>query len=243
MPASFALGSGYGEAKWIAEEIVLRTSLREGIPGAVVRLGQVCGDKFGHWNEKEWFPAMVKSGLFARCLPDIDSVNVSVHVLITRLVADTFSLDCVAQTAAFIPSYPAARAFIEMRHSSSPVLHLSHSRPVDWTTLMQPIAEELGVPLVPLARWVDALTQIADSENNSGPSRSDVRRNPALALLGLFRSWANATGSQAGPVSALNISTEKAQSASETLRHLPVLSAEAAKAWVAAWRKSGFLEE
>ena len=148
----------------------------------------------------------------------------------------------MTQTAAFIPSYPAARAFVEMRGSSYPVLHLSHSRPVRWTTLMLPIAEELGVPLVPLARWVDALGQIVDSEKNSDSSRSDARRNPALTLLSLFRSWASATGSGAGPVSALNISTEKAQDASETLRRLPGLSAEAAKAWVAAWRKSNFLE-
>ena len=40
----------------------------------IVRLGQVASDRLGYWNEKEWFPALVKTALHQRCLPDIDGV-------------------------------------------------------------------------------------------------------------------------------------------------------------------------
>ena len=68
---SSALGTGYSEAKWIAERILLSVAERHAVPLTIVRLGQVCGDRLGHWNEKEWFPALVKSALSTHCLPDL----------------------------------------------------------------------------------------------------------------------------------------------------------------------------
>ena len=76
VPASSAAGSGYAEAKWLAEEMIMEVSRRTGMPATIVRLGQVCGDKLGHWNEKEWFSAMVKSSLITGTLPDHDIVGV-----------------------------------------------------------------------------------------------------------------------------------------------------------------------
>ena len=78
---SSAIGTGYTESKWIVEEILHRFSVQTGLPTTVVRLGQVCGDKLGHWNEKEWFPALVKSSLLTRCLPG-DMGEVSVKILL-----------------------------------------------------------------------------------------------------------------------------------------------------------------
>ena len=75
VPASSAAGSGYAEAKWLAEEMIMEVSRRTGMPATIVRLGQVCGDKLGHWNEKEWFSAMVKSSLITGTLPDHDIVR------------------------------------------------------------------------------------------------------------------------------------------------------------------------
>lgn len=40
-----------------------------------MRLGQVTGNRVGYWNEKEWFPSLVKSAQFQRCLPDIEGVR------------------------------------------------------------------------------------------------------------------------------------------------------------------------
>ena len=73
--ASSAIGSGYSESKWIAEQLFHKISERTGLPTVTVRLGQVTGNKVGYWNEREWFPALVKSALFTHCLPDIEGVS------------------------------------------------------------------------------------------------------------------------------------------------------------------------
>ena len=75
MEPSIALGSGYSESKWVAERVMALASDSAGVPTVAVRLGQVCGDRVGHWNEREWFPALVKSAQFTRCLPEMDQVR------------------------------------------------------------------------------------------------------------------------------------------------------------------------
>ncbi|KAI1786493.1 acetyl-CoA synthetase-like protein [Ganoderma leucocontextum] len=157
---SYALGSGYSESKWIAEQVLHNVAERAGIPSVVVRLGQISGDKTGHWNEREWFPALVKSALFTRCLPDVDG------------------------EASFVLSYSAGRAFVEMRSSPESILHLVHPRPISWHDLIAPIAQELEVPLVPYATWLAAL------ESSAEGSLDAARENPALRLLDFFRSSA-----------------------------------------------------
>ena len=71
-------GSGYCESKWITEHVLENVSRTTGLHTVIVRLGQVTGDKLGYWNEKEWFPSLVKTALYQHCLPDIDGV--SVHI-------------------------------------------------------------------------------------------------------------------------------------------------------------------
>ena len=82
-PAS-ALGTGYGESKWIGEHMLLRVAEQTDVPIQIVRLAQICGDQDGYWNEDEWFPCMVKSAFLTRCLPDIDGVRSILHLLRSR---------------------------------------------------------------------------------------------------------------------------------------------------------------
>ena len=79
MPES-ALGSGYGESKWVGERMLLDLARNTDVPVQIVRLGQVCGDQNGYWNEAEWFPTIVKSAALTRCLPDVDGVRATVSV-------------------------------------------------------------------------------------------------------------------------------------------------------------------
>ena len=80
IPPAHALDTGYSESKWAAEKILSNVAERAGVPSVIVRLGQVCGDRLGHWNEKEWFPSLVKSALFTRCLPDPGGVSSSMLI-------------------------------------------------------------------------------------------------------------------------------------------------------------------
>ena len=78
-PAS-PFGSGYCESKWVTEHVLENVSGTTDVHTVVVRLGQVTGDKLGYWNEKEWFPALVKTALHQHCLPDIDGVSMNIRL-------------------------------------------------------------------------------------------------------------------------------------------------------------------
>ena len=57
------------------EHVMQNASAQTDVRTVVVRLGQIAGDRLGYWNEKEWFPSIVKSALHQRCLPSLDGVS------------------------------------------------------------------------------------------------------------------------------------------------------------------------
>lgn len=72
--ASIVEGQGYTESKWVAEQILLRASRETDLRPIIVREGQMAGDRRGKWNEREWFPALIKSSVLQGSLPDIPGV-------------------------------------------------------------------------------------------------------------------------------------------------------------------------
>ncbi|CDO77398.1 hypothetical protein BN946_scf184857.g4 [Trametes cinnabarina] len=211
---SSPFGSGYGESKWVTEHVLQNATKQRGVHTVVIRLGQVCGDRVGHWNEKEWFPALVKSAQFQRCLPDVEG------------------------NVAWIPGYESAKAFTEMRYSPEPFVHLVHPKSAPWRTVIAPIAEELGVPLVSYDEWLSAL-QKSVSGADSGKEIELMKANPALRLVDFFKNLKSSPERE--PLGMVYLSTEKSTRVSEALANLPPLDAERAKAWLAAWKQSGFL--
>ncbi|RDX43676.1 acetyl-CoA synthetase-like protein [Lentinus brumalis] len=207
-------GAGYGESKWVTEHVLQNVAAQTDVHTVVMRLGQVAGDKLGYWNESEWFPALVKSALFQRCLPDIEG------------------------DISWFPAYEAAKAFAEMRHSPEPFLHLIHPRPVRWHTVIAPIAELFNVPLVPHEQWVSALEKSVEA--GSAAEVEAMRQNPALRLLPFFKAVKPAVDGREA-LGLVSLSTEKATRVSPSLAQMPMLDAERARAWVAAWKRSGFL--
>ncbi|CCM06250.1 uncharacterized protein FIBRA_08499 [Fibroporia radiculosa] len=209
---STAVGTGYTESKWVAERILQVLSNKTELKPVVVRVGQVSGDRYGHWNEREWFPSLVKSATFQRCLPRLDG------------------------TVSWIPAYDAAKALVQMRDSPHPVLHLAHPHPVTWNSLIAPIADTLGVPLVSYGEWLAALG------NSFTPGTSSevemLRKNPALRLLTFFRGCKVDGGKE--PLGATRLATTKAVQVAPALL-VPETDVQTVQTWIAAWRKSGFL--
>lgn len=72
--ASRAMGSGYGESKWVGEKILEAAASETGLTTIVVRVGQISGGRNGYWHQKEWFPSLVRSSLFLRVFPGGDQV-------------------------------------------------------------------------------------------------------------------------------------------------------------------------
>ncbi|KAJ3557213.1 hypothetical protein NM688_g1592 [Phlebia brevispora] len=133
-PSGIVATNGYAESKWLAERM-LWSSSSAGMNTLIVRVGQLCGGVSGYWNEKEWFPSIVKSAQYVGCLPALE------------------------ENVTWIPCDEAALALIQMRNAEASILHLAHPRPVPWRRFLEPIAHALQVPLVPYTDWLSALKQ------------------------------------------------------------------------------------
>ena len=139
----------------------------------------------------------------------------------------------------WFPAYEAAKAFTEMPRSKEPFLHLVHPRPTPWHDIMAPIAELLGVPLVPYEQWLSALKNSV--EHGSADEVEAMKLKPALRLLPFYAAQGRVMSPDREPMGLLYLDTTKAREISPALAGLPALDAERARRWIAAWKKAGFL--
>ena len=79
-----ALGSGYTESKWVSEQILDEAARRTPLRPTSIRLGQIVGGPGGHWSEREWCAALVKSSIYLGKLPAVPGVR----------LFDVFSCSC-----------------------------------------------------------------------------------------------------------------------------------------------------
>ena len=137
-----------------------------------------------------------------------------------------------------MPSYEAAASLVEMRDAPYEILHLVHPRPVPWTSIIGPIAQAIGVPLVPFPEWLSALNKSA--EDSSISEVEHMCRNPALRLLDFFRHAD--LDEDREPLGVAKLSTKNAIKVSNTLNStMRSLGDRDAIRWVDAWRMSGFI--
>ena len=129
-----------------------------------------------------------------------------------------------------------------MRNSSEPVLHLCNPNPLPWRAYLEPIANELNVPLVAYSVWLARLEATLTSDNASTDHGEDVERvqqNPALHLMDM---WRNADlGEDMEPPGIVRLDTTKAKEVAPSLGEVRLNPTDLAKRWVRAWRESGFL--
>ena len=76
-----ALGTGYGESKWICEEILAISRAEAGLQPVVLRIGQVSGCVNGYWKSSEWIPSIIQSVALTRCLPSLVQVSQLSNIL------------------------------------------------------------------------------------------------------------------------------------------------------------------
>ncbi|KAJ8495115.1 hypothetical protein ONZ45_g12996 [Pleurotus djamor] len=128
--------SGYLQSKWIAEELVRQYGQSHKIRTCILRVGQLSGSHVGTWDSSHWFPSMVKSTQFLKCLPiGIDDVS-------------------------WLPVQIAAKAILEIAMSPAEgVMHVIHPLPAQWSSLITDIADVLDVPLVSYTDWFRRLEE------------------------------------------------------------------------------------
>ena len=138
----------------------------------------------------------------------------------------------------WIPTAQAARALLQMRNSQEGILHLCHPSPVPWKTFLEPISNDLHVPLVPYKVWLDALE--ACLPDHRYPDATDMQKYPALRLLNFFRDVEIHADKE--PLGVARLDVQKAIIAAPALRTDPLTSAWAER-WLRAWRACGHISQ
>ncbi|XP_006456444.1 hypothetical protein AGABI2DRAFT_211390 [Agaricus bisporus var. bisporus H97] len=134
VPASMAAGFGYGEGKWVTENICQKISEATGLSLSIIRIGQMSGDAGGHWNVKEWVPALVKIGKAIGSLPSRD------------------------ESVTWLPVDTAAAAILDILKKTPPTfLNLVHPRPRAWNDIFKATADYLQLGFISYEEWAKQL--------------------------------------------------------------------------------------
>ncbi|KAF5356672.1 hypothetical protein D9757_013209 [Collybiopsis confluens] len=146
--AKHAVGSGYGESKYIAERILAKSGLR----AASFRIGQISGLKSnGAWPIHEWIPATVNAALRLGSLP----------------------IPNKEYQCRWIPMATTSKAILEIGFTEGALpfaVNLQHPQAISGKILMRGlqkmIVQELrlpsdSLPLVPHEEWIASLEKSA----------------------------------------------------------------------------------
>ncbi|KAJ6579476.1 putative aminoadipate reductase [Mycena vulgaris] len=222
-----AMSLGYGQSKFVAEQILNKSGLRT----ASLRIGQIFGGlPKGAWSTSDWIPILVKTSMTLGHLPLTDG-------LVSWLDFET-SAQAVLDVA-FDPSDSDQR---------SSVFTVVNPRPVSWNSVMTFIREAIlkecstELQFLSFAEWYASLESLAVSNSYSKADET----SPGIKLLEFFGHLANMSRGSAGPqvdasAPASEFSTDKIQALSEAMRNAKSITSENAEAWVKYWKSSGFL--
>ncbi|KAJ8092337.1 putative NRPS-like protein biosynthetic cluster [Marasmius tenuissimus] len=216
--AESALGNGYSESKWVAEQIIACAS-DSGLRASIVRVGQLSGGRNGSWSTKEWLPSLVQASNVLKKVPDDNRI------------------------ASWIPLHVASKTFVDLIDSQATpgvpeVFHLVHPNPISWTTLAQPLSKMLDASVVSYAEWHQALEELARS-----PSASSLKLN-AFTLLDFFRiisTQDDRRETEAFGMPLLVMERTPPQSKSLTYHKSRTLGEEDVHRWVNYWQNEGIL--
>ncbi|KAF7316041.1 Aminoadipate reductase [Mycena indigotica] len=156
LDAGIAIGSGYGESKYVSERILAAS----GLPATSFRIGQICGSLGnGAWARTDWLPAIVKSSMTLGAFPS----DPPGHMVVS-----------------WVPPEPVAQAIVDAVFVSAPApaVNLVHPHPVTWDALVGAIANTVALPFIPINDWVARLEQ-----RGADVDTDVLTQLPALKLL------------------------------------------------------------
>ncbi|KAG6916589.1 putative NRPS-like protein biosynthetic cluster [Tephrocybe rancida] len=212
---AYALGGGYGEAKYIVERVLANSGLHT----RTVRVGQICGGHpRGSWPTTEWFPMLVRSSITLGVIPDLSGPA----AWITGNSASSAVVDvALAPTTANLP----------------PVFNLMHPQPVEQKVIIDGIVvgvqEVMGLKLrvVPFNEWILALEKHAEKG-----SMETLATIPAIKLVTFLRRYTTWKPPR-------KYSLDGIRSVSTTMHpdHITQITGVDAKLWVEYWHGRGYL--
>lgn len=171
---------GYGQSKWVAEEILAVAARSGNGLGSVrvARLGQVVGDtRLGRWKASEAYPTVVQSALTVGALPLIEAASDGV------VHDEHFWLPADIAGAAIADVALCDEDWRDISLAPVSYFNISSGVPMRWNSDFVPAIKESlaqhGIPcdFVPQREWLRRLEK----------SDPDVTRNPPRKLLEFFR--------------------------------------------------------
>ncbi|EJC99762.1 uncharacterized protein FOMMEDRAFT_148605 [Fomitiporia mediterranea MF3/22] len=210
------LGNGYRESKWVAEQVLNEAAKQTNLRTNIIRPGQITGGVSGSWNEREWFPSLIRSSVTLGKLPAVDG------------------------SVSWITADSGASAIVDMLESDERVFHLVHPRPVKWNAVIQWFSKALNIPIVSYSEWLAALekSDVSAHPGTAAELEAALEKNPALRLLDLFRAAKNNTGDDHEPLGVQKLASEKAERISESLRNAEQINEKNITAWISYWSET-----
>ncbi|KAF7373865.1 General substrate transporter [Mycena sanguinolenta] len=210
--------TGYGQSKFVAEQILARSGLR----ASSLRIGQICGSaSSGAWATSDWLPILVKTSLTLGCLPLADGVVSWIDFEnVTSVIMDV--------------------AFASV---AEPVYNLVHPRPVSWNFIINALRDailkrtkctpEFGMVL--FSGWIAKLQAAAET--------ADTKELPGIKLVGFFDylAKASATSSKDSEFGGMDFSTDKIRAISSAVQIMEPIGVGHVNGWVDYWVAAGFI--
>ncbi|KAG4438198.1 hypothetical protein IFR05_006322 [Cadophora sp. M221] len=221
-------GAGYAESKWIAERL-LEEAGKRGVRSNIMRVGQISGPvesgtrESDEWNKSEWFPSLITSSKYLKCLP----TELPGHEEVAWVPVDTLSkILCEI-----------VMADIEELNISPPtqIFHLANPNASNWSALVPEISKIIQsslttdtanyMDIVPFITWFAKLEESSKAELDV-----DVDANPGIKILPFYRGMAEGA-------SEVKLDTTQSLQMSSTLRGLKPVGEEWMGIWLKQWAK------
>ncbi|TGO36029.1 hypothetical protein BHYA_0137g00100 [Botrytis hyacinthi] len=191
---------GYGHSKFIAENILNNAAEEHGISVDVLRCGQIGGpssDGKKQRNARDWFTILLQTSKALGLIP-----------------SDLRAQDLVQ----WIPADSVSQIIVELMNGSDTregltIFNLINPKIVKWSNLVPGVKQILGV-----AKEVSLQNWLRELKKHDATSRDEVKKFPALKLLGFFEWVSNEE--------RLVMITENAQAASPSFGGLSPIDDE-----------------
>lgn len=208
-------GMGYGQSKFVGENILNIAARERGISATVLRSGQIAGpvgEEHGIWNKGEWFPSLMQTSKALGLVPaTLGSGNVVDWIPVD--VQASIIVDAIHSAVKNGPT-DHARAY-----------NMVNPEHVLYTSLLKAIEQGLGGPKpVSLQDWVDAL------KKHDATSREELEKFPGLKLVDFYESMIPEEGMFSTPYVHDELKRE-----SKTMANIKPVNDEAMSAWLRQW--------
>ena len=186
--------TGYGESKYIAEQLLDYGARRYDMRVTIFRLGQIAGPALnlkGKWTLREWLPSLVLSSGYLRKLP-VSLGGGDIAVMDVDWMPIDELAEAVVESAMRVRKQD--RGELRSDGGEARVLNMRNPCRTAWAALVPFVKEALEaggetVSVVEYYEWLEALKQSASLTLESGSDGGVehlARKNPAVRLVDFF---------------------------------------------------------